>query len=648
MTDNAQAGSHVSSPRRSGPRAARRPGRLARASAVACAAALACVLLPCSALGASQLSWSGARSFDAASPRAISCPSESLCVAVDSAGNVLASTDPLAGEPSWDSVFSNGGHEFSGVSCASPALCVAVDDNGQSFISSSPAAVGSWFAQTNLGKALTGVSCPTTSMCAAAEEAGSVAGLLAGGWPAAEIDPGGHLKGIACAAALSCVAVDASGNAFGSESPAGGASAWHRRAVDPGQSLNAVSCVPGGLCAAVDGAGNALASGDPGRSGATWSSTPVSGVRLQAISCDAAGLCVAGGENGIVWASDNPTAALPSWGFSSTGIGALTGMSCLPGGACLAIDSAGHVAQGRVPAPEAFITAPLQAGETSATLLATVNPNDAQLGACVFEYGESPHYGQSAPCSSAPVPAGGAQAVTAPVAGLAPNTLYHYRVVVSSLGGTRASADQTFATAVNSLVSIVTPHPAIHGTPAVGSHLSCSSGTPSGAAQLTFAWLRDLVPLPRATSSSYTVVGADSGHHLQCQVTASDPGGTATARSAFVTIPVQGVVAAAGETLVGGARYHKGALRVPVLCSAHASSGCRIAIRLTTTTGKRLTLAAARARLASGQHRTLVVGLTRAGKRLARAHRRTVAQLTVTGTVIGVIEALLSRQRVKL
>src|SRR6202040_914844 len=100
-----------------------------------------------------------------------------------------------------------------------------------------------------------------------------------------------------------------------------------------------------------------------------------------------------------------------------------------------------------------------------------------------------------------------------------------------------------------------------------------------------------LVPIPRATSSAYTVAGADSGHHLQCQGTASDPRGTATPRRAFASIPVQGVVAAAGETLIGGARYRKGALRVPVLCSAHASSGCRIAIRLTTTAGKRLTLA---------------------------------------------------------
>ncbi|HEV2980050.1 MAG TPA: hypothetical protein VGX51_01355 [Solirubrobacteraceae bacterium] len=648
MTDHEHAGSHTSStPRRSGRRAVARAGRLARVGVAACAVALTSALLAGSALGASQLTWSSQQTLPGEHPRAISCPSESLCVIVDGSGNVLASTNPLSATPGWSVVFSSGGSAFTGVSCASPALCVAVDSTGHAFASSSPAS-GSWSLDANLSKALTGVSCPTNSMCAVAEEAGSVVGLLAGGWPAAEIDPGGDLQSVSCANALSCVAVDASGNAFGSESPPGGVAAWHRRGIDPGQALNAASCVPSGACVSVDGVGNALASGDPGRPGATWSSTPVTNVRLQAVSCDAAGLCVAGDENGIAWASDGVASALPNWGFSGTGIGSLTGISCLPAGACLAIDNAGRVAQGRVPAPEAFTAPPLQAGETSATLLATVIPNDAQLGACVFEYGEGPRYGQSVPCSSAPVPAGGAQAVTAQVGGLAPNTLYHYRVVVSSLGGVRASADQTFGTAVNSLIAIVQPHPAIHGTPAVGSRLSCSSGTPSGAAQLTFAWLRDLVPIPRATSSTYTVAGADSSHHLQCQVTASDAGGTATARSAFVTVPVQGVVAAAGETVIGGARYRKGALRVPVLCSAHASSGCRIAIHLSTTAGKPLTLAAARVRLGRGQHRTVAVGLSSTGKRLLRAHRRLVAQLTVSGTVIGVIEALLSRQRVTL
>src|SRR5207245_2229262 len=202
----------------------------------------------------------------------------------------------------------------------------------------------------------------------------------------------------------------------------------------------------------------------------------------------------------------------------------------------------GRFLSGRVPAPAVATALPAEVTQTTATLSGVVNPFDATLGACTFEYGTGPGYGQSVPCASPPAPAGGAQVVAAPLAGLAPNATYHYRLLASSLGGSAAGADQTFTTAVSGSVPLVFPHPSIHGTPAVGSRLSCQSGTPAGAARLSYAWLRDLIPIPRASSSSYTVTGSDSGHHLQCQVTASDAGGSVTARSAFVTIPVQGVV----------------------------------------------------------------------------------------------------------
>src|SRR5439155_23475422 len=155
-------------------------------------------------------------------------------------------------------------------------------------------------------------------------------------------------------------------------------------------------------------------------------------------------------------------------------------------------------------------------------------------------------------------------------------------------------------------------------------------------------------PIPRATGSTYTVTGGDSGHHLQCQVTASDAGGSVTARSAFVTVPVQGVVAAAGETVVGGARLRRGVVSVPIRCSAQAVTGCRIVIRLTSAGRASVTLGSARARLARGQHRAVTLRLNSTGRRLMKGRRRAFAQLTVTGTVIGVIEAVLAQQRLVL
>jgi hypothetical protein len=466
-------------------------------------------------------------------------------------------------------------------------------------------------------------------------------------WPASKIDAN-PLAAVSCSGSSSCVAVDANGQAFGSEAPAAGA--WHGRAIDPGFALRAVSCSAAGPCVAVDGAGDALVSFDPGSLGATWSSTPIdAGGSPVAISCAASGLCVAVDEHGVAFASDNPAAALPAWSGSSADPGTkLTAISCLPGGLCGATDAAGRFLVARVPAPEVSTAPPAEVAQSTATLSGVVNPNDGALSGCTFEYGTSAGYGQSVPCLSLPAPAGGAQLVSASIAGLSPNTAYHYRLLATSLAGTGVGADVSFTTGVSAGVPLVVPHPAIHGTPAVGSHLSCTSGTPNGAAQLSFAWLRDLIPIPRALGSSYTVTGTDSGHHLQCQVTASDAGGSVTARSAFVTIPVQGVVAAVGETVVGRARVGNSALSVPIRCSSQSPAGCRVLIRLSAAGRVPVLLGSARTHLARGQRRVVALTLSVAGKRALKSRRRSTAQLTVTGTVIGVLESVLSRQRVTL
>jgi hypothetical protein len=111
---------------------------------------------------------------------------------------------------------------------------------------------------------------------------------------------------------------------------------------------------------------------------------------------------------------------------------------------------------------------------------------------------------------------------------------------------------------------------------------------------------------------------------------------------------VQGVVAAAGETVVGRARYAKGAVRVPIRCSVQASSGCRISIRVIGVGRTAVLLGGTRVRLTRGQHRTVLAPLNANGRRLAAHGHNPTVRLTVTGTVIGVIEASLSRQRVRL
>jgi hypothetical protein len=84
--------------------------------------------------------------------------------------------------------------------------------------------------------------------------------------------------------------------------------------------------------------------------------------------------------------------------------------------------------------------------QTSATLSATVNPNGGTVSDCHFVYGTSQSYGSSAPCSSLPGSGSGLVEVSTPATGLAADTVYHFKIVTTSPGGTGEGLDQTFTT----------------------------------------------------------------------------------------------------------------------------------------------------------------------------------------------------------
>jgi hypothetical protein len=426
----------------------------------------------------------------------------------------------------------------------------------------------------------------------------------------------------------------------------------------------------------VDDRGDVLASADPGSSAPTWSLTPIdTGESLTGVSCAPSGLCVAVDVRGEALASDDPATPTPAWSEKGVDSQRLAGVSCLSGGLCMAVDTDGRSLTAQVPAPEVTTLRPTEEADSSATLAGVVDPNDAVLGACSFEYAADGAGGLYIPCSVLPAAIGGSQDVSARLSGLSPNTTYHYRVLASSPRGSSAGADEAFTTATSSQVAIVHPNPSITGTPADGQTLTCHAGTPAGsAAQLSYAWLRDLIPIAGAAGSSYAVKGQDTGHHLQCQVTATDGGGSATATSAFVTIPLGGVPASAGETAVGTATFKSGKVSVPITCSTQASGGCEVALRLTaveTLSGGRvvaiaarakrsarrsaailrhltITLASVRAHLAQGAHMTVSAALDSSARRLLASERHFTSYLYVSGTVIGVIEAQLAQRLVTL
>jgi hypothetical protein len=81
---------------------------------------------------------------------------------------------------------------------------------------------------------------------------------------------------------------------------------------------------------------------------------------------------------------------------------------------------------------------------TAAGLRAEVNPGGAPAG-CQFEYGTTTAYGATVPCVEGPGSGSSAVTVRSPtLAGLSPDTAYHYRVDVAGSGGSVQGGDHTF------------------------------------------------------------------------------------------------------------------------------------------------------------------------------------------------------------
>ena len=261
-------------------------------------------------------------------------------------------------------------------------------------------------------------------------------------------------------------------------------------------------------------------------------------------------------------------------------------------------------------------------------------------------------YGLSAPCSNPPPANGGAQPVSAQIGGLSPNATYHFRLLATTPRGSQATADGIFTTSVSSAVRRGPPTPVdqrnsgrraeahlpergvLHQRRAPGVRRGCATSCRS----------RKRAPRPTPPKA------VDGGGHLQCRVTATNGGGSATATSSFVTIPPSRPLVSSGETAVGRASWRSGRVHVPVLCSPKAEGACSLLMRATApgSRGGAATLGHAAARLSPGQHQTLSLALASSGRRLLARQKRIAATLTVTGTVIGVIRAALSSQTVLL
>lgn len=100
--------------------------------------------------------------------------------------------------------------------------------------------------------------------------------------------------------------------------------------------------------------------------------------------------------------------------------------------------------------------------ETAAKLKATVNPQGEEVTECKFEYGTSTSYGSTSLCSPSPGSGTSPAAVSASIGGLAPDTVYHFRLSSSNGHGVQQTEDQTFTT----LATVATAKTEAPSTPA--------------------------------------------------------------------------------------------------------------------------------------------------------------------------------------
>ena len=226
---------------------------------------------------------------DASNPLgAVSCPSVSFCVAVDTAGNVVTSIDPTGGVGSWTAAHIDDATVpcshitcqalLDGVSCPSASLCVAVDDAGYVFSSANPSAGPSaWTATTPLvppayshspGERYATVSCPSSSFCIATEYNGDVFTSTnptggAAAWTATNLNDLYGLSAVACGSTSLCAVADGHGNVLTSANPLAGATAWTTTNIDGTNALTGIACPSASLCAAVDDQGEVVVGASP-------------------------------------------------------------------------------------------------------------------------------------------------------------------------------------------------------------------------------------------------------------------------------------------------------------------------------------------------------------------------------------------------
>jgi hypothetical protein len=225
-------------------------------------------------------------------------------------------------------------------------------------------------------------------------------------------------------------------------------------------------------------------------------------------------------------------------------------------------------------------------------------------------------------------------------------TEYYNNQTSQTSGNTVSVGEGNTVSGINVAMVPSAPHntaaPAITGTALAGDVVTCSNGAWTGEGLLSaqsgwplttpfgYQWLLEGSPISGTTSVSYLVQGADEGHSLACEVTATNAAGHEASKSGSVTVPVPAVVAFT-QRLV----FVKDTAKASIACANAVCTGtAEITARVGAKHGHKRTVVIAKGSytLAAGTHGTVALRLTGRGAEamLAARHRTLSGKLTIS------------------
>jgi hypothetical protein len=289
----------------------------------------------------------------------LSCPSDGFCAIADDSGDVITSADPSSPEPTWSTAHvdiepvSRGAKRsltepasvpIEGIACPSTTLCVAIDSKGNVLSSTKPGGGAAAWHRENLDtpNQFDAISCaPGSTFCAAVDMEGRlfVSGDAGGGastWRSAKLGAGAAppdytniFWGISCPTVGFCMAFTSESQIFTSTEPANPAS-WRRTAGGP---LTLPPFTPF--------AGATAQSTNAARASGAGTGVSVNGENI--MSCPSTSFCAIPGFSAYeIWTTDDPTDGAATWHgahppqFVEGGENTVTSVGCATAQFCVA------------------------------------------------------------------------------------------------------------------------------------------------------------------------------------------------------------------------------------------------------------------------------------------------------------------------